>query len=231
MTKSHLKRLIAPKTWKIKRKNIAFIIRPKPGSHKMNMSIPLKNLLIDIGKVTTLREATYILHNHKVNVDMKKRIDAAFPVGLFDIVTFPEINEAYTIIINTLGKLVIKKLKDPKSDTKLVKIIGKRKVNGNKIQIETLCGRNILVEEKEAKKYKTGDSLMIKLPAQKVVDHKKFEKGSKVYLTKGSHVGMVVTIKEINNTIIICSSDSQEFEAKKEAAFVIIDEIEKLVKD
>ena len=221
MTKLHLKRLVAPRTWKIKRKNISFIIRPNPGSHSMHMSLPLKNLLIDIKKVATMREATYILHNHVVNVDMKKRQDPAFPVGLFDIVTFPEIKEAYTVIINSLGKLVIKKLKDPKSDTKLIKIVNKRKIKGNKVQIETLCARNIVVDDKIAKDYKTGDSLMIKLPEQKIMNHKKFEKGAKVYLTKGSHVGMIVKINEINGT--------KEFETKKDSAFVIIDEVEKLI--
>ncbi len=230
MSKSHLKKLVAPKTWKIKRKSSTFIIRPKPGGHAMNMSLPLKKVLFDAGKAKTMREASYIIHNHIVNVDSKKKTDPAFPVGLFDIVAFPEVNEAYTIIINSWGKLVLKKLNDPKSNKKLVKIINKRKVKGNKVQIETYCGRNLMVENKESSKFKTGDSLMIQLPEQRIVDHKKLDKGSRVYLTKGSHVGVIADVKEIVGTKIICLNGKVELETKKDFAFVIVDEIEKLVK-
>ncbi len=230
MTKSHLKKLVAPKTWKIKRKTSTFIIRPKPGGHAMNMSIPLKKVMFDIEKAETMREASYILHNHTVNVDARKKTDPAFPVGLFDIITFPEINEAYTIVINSWGKLVLKKLNAPKSDKKLIKIVNKRKVKGNKVQVETYCGRNLMVDDKEASKFKTGDSLMIKLPEQKIVDHKKLEKGAKVYLTKGSHVGTICEVKDVAGDKLICLDGKKELETKKAFAFVIIDEIEKLVK-
>jgi small subunit ribosomal protein S4e len=230
MTKSHLKRLSAPNTWKIDRKKRTFIIRPEPGSHKMNLSISLKSVLIQTGKAVTLREVTYMLHNHQILVDSRKRSSPAFPVGLFDIVSMPEINEAYTIVVNTLGKLTIKKLNNPKSDVKLIKIKSKRKIKGNKIQIETICGRNVLADEKEAKNYKTGDSLMIKLPEQKILDHKKFEKGATVYLTAGSHVGLISKVKSIDGNVLICSNGKQEIETKTKFAFVIVDEVEKLLK-
>ncbi len=229
MTKSHLKRLTAPNTWKINRKEQTFMIRPEPGSHKMNLSIPLKNLLIQTGKAQTLREVTYMLHNHKILVDSRKRSSLAFPVGLFDIVSMPEINEAFTIVIDSLGKLVIKKLKDHKSDIKLIKIKSKRKIKGNKIQVETICGRNVLADEKDAVKYKSGDSLMIKLPSQKIVDHKKFEKGATVYLIGGSHVGIVTKVKSIDGNTLLCSNGKQELETKKKYAFVIVDEVKKLL--
>ena len=229
MTKSHLKRLTAPNTWKINRKEQTFMIRPEPGSHKMNLSIPLKNLLIQTGKAQTLREVTYMLHNHKILVDSRKRSSLAFPVGLFDIVSMPEINEAITIVIDSLGKLVIKKLKDHKSDIKLIKIKSKRKIKGNKIQVETICGRNVLADEKDAVKYKSGDSLMIKLPSQKIVDHKKFEKGATVYLIGGSHVGIVTKVKSIDGNTLLCSNGKQELETKKKYAFVIVDEVKKLL--
>lgn len=230
MTKLHLKRLTVPNTWKINRKLQTFIIRPEPGSHKMNLSIPLKSLLIQTGKACTLREVKYMLHNHQILVDSRKRTSPAFPVGLFDIVSLPEINEAYTIVIDTLGKLLIKKLNDPKSDIKLIKIKSKRKVKGNKVQIETICGRNVLAGDKDAVNYKTGDSLMIKLPEQKIIDHKKLEKGAKVYLTAGSHVGIVNIVKKIDGNTLICSSGKQSFETKKKYAFVIVDEVEKLLR-
>jgi small subunit ribosomal protein S4e len=230
MTKSHLKRLIAPKTWQINRKHETFILRPNSGGHNMDVSITLKDLLITIGKATTLREVKYVLYNHEILVDKKKRRDPAFPVGVFDILSLPEINEAYTLFINKLNKLVIKKLNDPKSDTKLIKIVAKRKIKGNKVQIETMCGRNIIVEDKDVLKYKTGDSLMIKLPGQKIVDHKKFEKGAEVYLIKGTHVGLIGKVKSIEGEKLIFTSGKTDLETKKDYAFVVVEEVAKLLK-
>ena len=115
----------------------------------MNMSIPLKKVMFDIEKAETMREASYILHNHTVNVDARKKTDPAFPVGLFDIITFPEINEAYTIVINSWGKLVLKKLNAPKSDKKLIKIVNKRKVKGNKGEIEVFFKMILEIDSKE----------------------------------------------------------------------------------
>ncbi len=230
MTKtSHLKSLVAPNTWKLNKKHNTFILRPKAGAHKQKLSISLNKVLIDTEKAKTNREVTYILNNHNILIDLKKRKDPAFPIGLFDIITYPEINEAYTIIINNLGKIILKKLKDPKSDKKLVRIINKRKVKSGKVQIETFCGRNIITGDKEALKYKTGDSLMIKLPEQKIIEHIKLEKDALIYLIQGSHVGVISKVKEIDNEIIICTDGKEDFETKKKYAFVITDEIKKLL--
>jgi len=230
MTKtSHLKSLVAPNTWKLNRKHNTFTLRPKAGAHKHALSITLNKVLIDIGKATTNREVTYMLNNHSILIDLKKRKDPAFPVGLFDIITFPEINEAYTLVISNLGKIILKKLKDPKSDKKLIRIINKRKVNGGKVQIETFCGRNIILDDKEALKYKNGDSLMVKLPEQKIVEHISFEKNALIYLIQGSHVGIITKVKEIDNEKIICTDGKEEFETRKSFVFVITDEIKKLL--
>lgn len=230
MTKtSHLKRLVAPNSWKLNKKHNTFILRPKAGAHKQKLSISLNKVLIDTEKAQTNRDVTYILNNHEILVDFKRRKDPAFPIGLFDVITYPEINEAYTIVINKLGKIVLEKLKDPKSDKKLIRIINKRKIKLGKVQIETFCGRNILIDDKEASKYKTGDSLMIKLPEQKIVKHIKLEKGALIYLIQGSHVGIITKVKEIDNEKLICTDEKEDFETKKKYAFVIIDEIKKLI--
>ena len=228
MTKAHLKRLPAPRSWRIKRKNISFITRPKPGAHMLSSSIPLKLVLHFIGKTKTSREASYILHNHEVLVDMKKRRDLAFPVGLFDIVSFPEIKESYLGIFNKQGQLkFVKSSEDMKS--KLLKISNKNKIKGNKIQLTTICGRNILVDDKTAAKYGISDTIRIELPEQKIIDHKKIEVGAKVFLIKGGHTGFIANIEDIKGKVIICKEDNMSFETRKDFAFVIDDKIEKLI--
>ena len=44
----HLKRYFAPKTWKIKRKELTFISRPSPGPHNTAMALPLGVILRDM---------------------------------------------------------------------------------------------------------------------------------------------------------------------------------------
>ena len=57
MPKNHLKPQKAPKTWVIKRKNVRFITRPKPGAHEMSFSMPLNLIFKNIlEKVKTNKE-------------------------------------------------------------------------------------------------------------------------------------------------------------------------------
>ena len=48
MGKDHLKRLAAPKTWGITRKNTKFITKPVPGPHGMQAGMPLSVLIKEI---------------------------------------------------------------------------------------------------------------------------------------------------------------------------------------
>ena len=48
MVKKHLKRLNAPKNWKIRKKEYSFIVNPNPVPHSKKSSIPLGVLIRDI---------------------------------------------------------------------------------------------------------------------------------------------------------------------------------------
>jgi len=59
---SHLKRLNAPKMWKIKRKGLKYILKQNPGPHSLKICIPLGTLLRDVMSIATnLREVKNIL--------------------------------------------------------------------------------------------------------------------------------------------------------------------------
>ena len=72
--------------------------------------------------------------------------------------------------------------------------MGKTTVKGGKTQVHLHDGRNILLDE--SPDYKTGDSLVISLPDQKVSSHLEMKKGSTAYLTGGSHIGEIAKIKD-----------------------------------
>ena len=54
MVKNHLKRLAAPKTWGIKRKELVWITRPMPGAQSLDMerrTVPDTNGHVPMGSI------------------------------------------------------------------------------------------------------------------------------------------------------------------------------------
>ena len=47
----------------------------------------------------------------------------------------------------------------------------------------------------DASPYSTGDSVVLSLPDQQISSHHKFSEGAHSYLTGGSHIGEIATIK------------------------------------
>lgn len=213
----HLKRLFMPKSWPIKRKGIKFVMRPRPGPHPISNSFPLGLLLRDLLKFAkTTRELRYILNKKIVLVDGLQRKDKNFPVGLFDVITFPDTDESYRVIFNKKGKIEL--IKDKINNIKLCKIIGKKKIKG-KIQVNLNDGKNILVVED---KYKVGDSLLISIPKFEIKDHIKLEQGNLVCLIGGKHIGDLGKIEGVKeDKVIYKNEEGILIETLKQYAFPI----------
>jgi len=221
----HLKRLSAPKYWRIPKKRTKWIVSPRPGPHKKLESIPLLILVRDILKLAELgKDAKRIIKTKEIFVDGKARIDHKYPVGLFDAIEIPKIGKQYRIIPTHYGLNVIE---IPKSEAKLklCRINGKNLLKGKKVQLNLHDGRNIIAEAK--KEYNTGDSLLIEMPSQKIVEHVKMDKGMLSIITGGQNKGDVANIKEIITTRsrepnkVICIKEGKQFEAIKDYVFVI----------
>ncbi|RKY01045.1 MAG: 30S ribosomal protein S4e [Spirochaetes bacterium] len=219
MVKRHLKRLVAPKSWKIKRKGITFVTRPRPGMHSKKNSISLNLVLRDmLGYAKTTRDVKVILSKGGVLVDGKQRKDHRFAVGVMDIIEMPKINKCFRVLLNKKGNLYPTEIKGDETKIKLCKIVGKSVIKKGKIQLNLNDGRNIIIDKN---KYGTGDTLVIQLPEQKIKEHLKFEKGSFVYLSGGKHKGESGIAEEIKDSIIKVKPKSGEsFETSKKFAFV-----------
>ena len=150
----HLKRLAAPKFWKMAKKGVKWVVRPSPGPHPLKECIPLLVLVRDILKlVETADEGKKIIKRGEVLVDGKIRKDHKFPVGLFDVISIPKIGKNYRIIPNKDGLGLIE-IGEKEKNKKLCKIVGKTLVKGSKIQLNLHDGKNILVEENKVMKPK-----------------------------------------------------------------------------
>ncbi|MBS3143721.1 30S ribosomal protein S4e [Candidatus Woesearchaeota archaeon] len=225
MSKNHLKRLNAPRKWPISRKKSKWITKSNPGPHKLEESMPLNIILKDLLKYSkTTREVKKILNDNGILVDKVIRKDVKFPVGIFDIIEIPKIKEYFLFLLNNRGKFFLKKINEKQSESRCLKIIGKKVLKKNKLQINFYNGNNVIIENKD---YRIGDSLLLNLKDKKILRHLKLEKGATVYLTGGKYVGLFGTIKELSSSdktrkdMLDIEIDKKPIKTLRKFAFVV----------
>ena len=221
MGKLHIKRINAPKTWPIKRKESKWVTRPKPGSQILKRTISINTIFKEmLNKVGTLKEVKAILNKELVKVNGVVRKKPDFPVCVLDVITIKD--ENYRLLINPKGKLFMHPVKKEDAQIKLRKIIGKKVLKGNKLQINFQDGNNLISKDT---KLKVLDTLVYNGKEQK--DHLKLEEGSIIYLLDGKQVGKMGVIKQIiprkgvQLARITFKTGKEEFETLREFAFVI----------
>jgi small subunit ribosomal protein S4e len=228
MTKRHLKRLAAPRSWKIERKSHSWVVRPRPGGQRLEYSIPLIHVVRDIlGYAESYREAKRILKEGKVLVDGKVAKDPKRSVGLMDIVEIPASKERYVVIVDKAGSLKLKPIKATEAKTKLLSIAGKTMVKGGTMQLNFHDGRNLIVDSKKGNGFGVYDTIVMNLKDNSIKQHLKYESGALAFVTKGSHRGEVATIKEINKirspmpNVVNLEKEGKVFRTVEDYIFVV----------
>ena len=192
---AHVKRLKAPKTWRIERKVAKWTVKPSPGPHPVDRSIPLLIVVRDLLKLAdTGREARKIIAAREILVDGRARRDYKFPCGFMDVISIPKMNEYYRVLFDSRGVLQLTKIDEERAKWKLCRIENKTMVKGGKIQLNLHDGRNIIVEGNE---YKTGDVLRISVPEQEILEVIPMEKGNLAMIIGGKHTGQIAEIEEV----------------------------------
>jgi len=221
MGKLHLKRINAPKTWPIERKLTKWISRPRPGSQPMHRTLSLNTIIKEILKITkTSKEVRVILNKGLVKVDGKVRKDQNFPVSVLDVISI--LDDNYRLLINTKGKLYLHPTKKADAAVKPKKIIGKKILKGNKLQINLIDGNNVLSKDK---KLQVSDTIIYENNKEK--DNLQFEKGALIYLVEGKQVGKIGIIKDIQPrkgiqpSKILFQTGKQDHTTLKDYAIVI----------
>jgi len=198
---THLKTIAAPRTMKISRRETKFILSPIAGPHAKAACVPLGVVLRDyLGLVENRKEIKYMLNNKEVLVDGRRVRDENRPMGLFDILSIPEIEKTYIIMVNHRGELLPQEIDKKHADYNLCKITGKTALRGGKIQLNCYDGKNILVDAKDGKKYTIGGTLVLKLPELKITDFMPLEKGKTAIVAKGRHAGKKGKILDISKS-------------------------------
>ena len=219
-----LKRQMAPLFWGINRKNKRFAITVKPGSHSKNRSIPTALLLRDVLKVvTTLREAKSVIYNGKVSVDGIIRKSLHHSIGLMDVIELQGISDIYRLVPTHGHILQPIKIDSSEKSKKIVKVTSKTTTKGKKIQLGFHDGRTIIADNN----VNVGDSCLIQIPEQKILDVIKLEKDSLVIVTRGANTGQIGHINNINEATftlpkrINLTVDKKKFEMPSDLVIVI----------
>lgn len=222
MVKNHLKRVNAPKTWKIERKTTKYIIRPNAGGQPLGEMMPLGTVFKEmLHYAGTSREVQHMLRSSEVLVDGRRQLDFRFGVGLMDVLTLAKLDEHFRMLLNSEGSLYLLKVPKEESSLKLCRITGKSALKSGIIQLNLSGGRSIRLKENA---YKVGDSLLIGMPGQEVRAHFPFEAGAAVYLTGGSHVGALGVLSEVKGGLAYLSpigKEGEKFVTSKRYAFVV----------
>lgn len=191
----HLKRLNAPRTLQLHRKEKTWTIKSSPGPHPLEKSIPLGLVIRNyLNLADTLKETKRIISNGEILVDGTVRKNHKFPCGLMDVISIPKLKKDFRVIFNRRGKLILIPISSNEANWKLCRIENKTIVKGKKIQLNLHDGNNKIVQKDE---YKTGDVLKLSFKEKKIDDIFKFEKGTISMIIGGTHIGEVANIEDI----------------------------------
>jgi len=189
-----LKRQMSPLFWKINRKEKRFVITVRPGSHPKNNSIPSAVLLRDtLNIVNTLREAKSSIYGGKVKVDGVIQKSLHHSIGLMDVVELENANDIYRLVPKNGQTLFPIKINKNEKSKKLVRVKSKTSISGGRTQLGFHDGRTVITDTS----VNVGDTCLLQIPEQKILDVIKFEKNSQVIIIKGTNAGRIGTINEI----------------------------------
>ncbi|MDM7940442.1 MAG: 30S ribosomal protein S4e [Methanothrix sp.] len=218
----HQKRVTIPVSWPIARKTKKWVAKASPGPHSSQESIPLVTVIRDMLKlVDNAREAKRVLYEGKVLVDGKAQKDYKLPVGIFDVISIPLLDQQYRMLKDARGMFYLSLL-EPGKVRKLARIENKTILKGKRQQLNLSDGSNKLDEGE----FKVGDSLVLSIPEKNIEDRIEFKVGNLAMVVGGKHAGQTGKIKEIitvkssqPNRVII--SGDEEFETIEDYVYMI----------
>jgi len=188
----HQKRMSASNVVAIPKKGKTWMASPSPGPHPAARSITLLTAIRDRLKVVdSAKEARYIIGAREVMVDQRVVRDYKRPLGLMDTVSIPKVKENYRVLLDKKGRLQLMHIEEKEAAWKLCRVEGKSTLKGGLHQLNLHDGRNVLVEKDV---YKTGDTVKIELPSQKILAHHPLAKGATAMVIGGSHTGNMAQV-------------------------------------
>jgi len=219
-----MKRISAPRQWDIARKEARFVTKPSPGGHPIERCYSLAVVLRDLlGVVATQKEVMQVLTRREVLVDGVPRHDPGFAVGIFDVVSIPKEGKSFRLVPSPDG-LVPRDIVSTEAGVKLCRVKSKVKISGGHIQFGFHDGRSLLDDKLSVS---LGDSVVMKVPAQSVVDSIKLAKGATGLVISGERagqIGRIISVKKGTSSrekMVAVSLPSGETELPERMIFAV----------
>ncbi len=201
-----LKRNPAPRFWPIPRKQFTWVIKPSSGPHSLKNCLPLSLVIRDILELAkTRKEAKKIVTQGKVYVDGKVRRKDDFPIGLMDVLSFPDIDRFYRIVPSHKG-LFVNPIDGEEAKFKLFRIEDKTILKNKNIQVVFHDGSTILFKSEDSQNlpevnYETFDVLKLNIPEKEIIEKLKTKEDNFAIITGGKNIGKNGRIIEIEQTV------------------------------
>ncbi|MEM3693547.1 MAG: 30S ribosomal protein S4e [Candidatus Bathyarchaeia archaeon] len=229
-----LKRLAAPALWPIPRRIHKWVVKPIPGPHSSEVSLPLQIVLRDIlGLVGNTRETRFIVAKGGVQVDGRTVRERRFPLGIMDVITFPELKKFYRIIPFPGRGLVPYPIPPEEAFLKPRKVLRKVTQKGGDMMLGFHDGFNLLIKVSDPTRpyediYKVKDVLLFDLSSGKIVEKVPFKENVYALIIGGKNLGKhgkLISFTEGSVTssgiAIIESKDGERYQTTLEYVFPI----------
>ncbi len=205
--RKHLKSLAAPAFWPILRKEYKWTVKPSPGPHSIERSIPLLILVRDIlGYAKTGREARRLIAEGHFKIDGRVRKNYKYPVGLMDVLEIIDTGEAYRVIPVPVKVLGLVKISKEEAGYKLCRIEDKTTIRGGHIQLNLHDGRNHIIRISDPTNpvedtYDTLGVVKLAIPKQEILDYIPLKEGVLSIIIGGRNVGRVGRVVGIHRGV------------------------------
>lgn len=221
MTKHHLKRINAPKTWPITKKENTFITRPHPGAHTFEEGLPLIVVLREILHLAnTRKEVRYILNNRSVMVNGRRQKDPAFLIGVMDVLEILEVDKHFRMIFGKTGKLTLVPIAKEEATKVIFRVEGKKFLSRGKVQLVLRNGYTLLLPEAKTT-VNVGDSVVLQLPQRTIIEYLPFIKGALAYFLRGTYRGQTATLQDITPKSVTIKQGDELLQTTKAYALVV----------
>jgi small subunit ribosomal protein S4e len=175
----------------IPRKGTKYVAR---AASNPSLSIPvviaIRNLL---GLAKTAKEVKKMIIQKLLKINGKHVEDMHESICLFDVF---EAGKTYTLTLSSTKKFIFEET--PKKSERLCKVVNKRLVKDNKIQLNLHDGSNILADNK----IKIGDSLYLDFSG-KIKKHISPEKGKEAFVISGKYAGINGKIEHVQDEKVL----------------------------
>ena len=229
-----LKALNTPGYWPILRKKHKWAVKPSPGPHPIEASLPLLIVVRDLlGLADTAREARKIISEGHVEVDGRVRKNYKYPVGFMDVVRVRITGDLYRVLPYPVKQIVLHPISEEEAGYKLLRVENKTIVKGGHVQLNLYDGRNVIIKVSDPTKpvediYKTLGTVKLSIPRQEILDYYSFETGNVAIIVGGRNIGRVGRIvsyrkgiRKFRSVVTLEDVNGVQFQTSMEHIFVI----------